>query len=219
MNTEVTTTTDKSINTIGDNEVMWGAEVDTQDITLPRIQLMQPTSDMVSNGQAVPGDIVHSLDEVVLADKTARVEVLIFRAMKMAYHYENGEYTSTTPWTAEMTGASFDVIRPVFDYYVLIPNQVTEGVAFPLVLRMKGMSVKTARKINTFIKQAQVLRQPSCSWVYSVGSILEENDKGKYFVYDVKKERPSTADELQACKLWFDTTNNATVVVDEGEEI
>jgi hypothetical protein len=54
----------------------WGTDYDTNDVLIPRLLLMQGLSDMVQDGTANVGDIVRSLDKVVLAPRGEKLKFI-----------------------------------------------------------------------------------------------------------------------------------------------
>jgi hypothetical protein len=227
MNKEVTKTTTKDVYTFAPGET-WGAgkHIDSKDIIIPKIQLMQKMSELVDQGKAKAGEFVNSLEGVVIGSKDKPVELIVLDTYKTIQVFENNDYKTTLPYTPdeaakpyEETVGTIKVKRShVTNFYVLLVNDIKKDTPFPLVLSFKGTSSYAGRKLNTMLMKLQMLNRPSAGAVFSLTSKEEENDKGKYYVMDVSQTRATTDDELVYAKMWYDTIKQKGAKVDEKED-
>lgn len=119
----------------------WGSEgVDTADVLIPRILLMQGLSKLVSSGQRNLGDIVRSTNKEVLAPKGATLEVIPLTSWKTWTVFEmvgkgsarKPEFRSIEPITAENAGAPLEFMvdgvpwrrDKTLNFYVLLPSDI-----------------------------------------------------------------------------------------------
>ncbi len=203
----------------------WGAgtHIDSKDIIIPKILLMQKMSDLVGNGKAKPGDFVNSLEGTVLG-KT--VDFIVLDTYKTIQIFEGNDYKQTVPFTAEEAAKPYDEVvggikikrSHVTSFYVLLPRDIQMHVPFPMVISFKGTSAYTARKLSTMLLKLQMLNRPSAGAVFNLSCHEEKNDKGTYYVMDVSQTRDSTMDELVYAKQWYDTIKTKGAKIDEGQE-
>lgn len=84
----------------------------------------------------------------------------------------------------------------------------------PVGLRMKRTSIKTASRINAMMLDAKY----PWSNVLTLSARREENDKGRYYVWQVAKARPATMPEMIKAAQYADKMNQAQRVSLAGED-
>ena len=193
----------------------WGAgqDLDKSDLVLPKIMLMQAMSDLVSEGKAKPGDFINSVDGTVLGSKDKGVEVIIFRANKIIQVYNGDEYVRTEPFTAETQSLLYDKSEGpdfrknvVMNFSVLLPKDVKDGSAFPMILSFKRTSLGAGKKLATLLIRLQMMKKPSAAKVFKISAEQQENDKGKFFTMNVAEGRDTTEQEILDAQLWYKLT-------------
>lgn len=243
MNTQVTETKTAPLVTF-DKDQAWGAgsKVDSREIRIPKILLMQSNSDMVGRDELnlKQGDFVSSLtEEVVGSREESPIEFVVLDSFKTRQTWEQaaGDKDATYiksegwdpsfknkdkyPWEGKELNGVLVTWREVRHYYVLLSSDIEGGAPFPFVISFKGMSMKASEDLATHLAMLDSLNAPSAAYTFSLSSLKSEKDDNKFWILNVKKVRNSTEDEVLAARKWFDTLQERAddvVVEDDSEE-
>lgn len=190
----------------------WGGEgLDSGDIIVPRILLMQPMSELVTGGDAKIGEFRDSMDKSrVLGNEKTPLEVIIFGSFKTWVEFIDGEFDKIYNCTRENADLPLEqttetglVTRDrVINYQCLLPGDVEKGEAFPYVLSCRRTSYKAGKQIATIVKKLAMFKKPSAAKVIQVMSVKTKNDKGTFFVLEACSGRDATAKEMKAAWEW-----------------
>lgn len=206
----------------------WGGEeISNEDMVIPKILLMQPMSELVTDGVAKIGEFRDSLNtDRVLGNDKEPVELIIFGTFKTWLEFKDGEYLSTKKWTPENAELPRDEILEdgsvisrdkVLNFYCLVPKDISGGEPFPFVLSCRRTSATAGKELNTHIKKLQMFKKPSAAKVFALTSYKETNDKGTFFVSQVKVLRDSTTEEQAIAYEWYKALAKSKVRVDESD--
>lgn len=226
----------------------WGSEgVDTKDILIPKLLLMQPLSELVSEGKASPGAIVRSTTGEALATKDKPLSFIAFSSFKTwilsEQVKEKYEFRGVEPMTAGnvneplewmVNGSKWRRDRSL-NFYVLLPQDVAreaaalkklqesgelpdpEDALLPCVLSFRRTSYGAGKDLATHFAKASHFNVPPAVTVFKLFASLEKNDKGSYYVFKIEKDRKSTDEEVQAAHKWYETTKVQPVEVDDSD--
>lgn len=215
----------EKFKSLGDNE----ADVDSSDLILPKILVMQPTSAMVREEKAKLGELRDSLSSGLIAAKEKPVEVILFNPFKtwVVFDKKAGteKWVGTIPYTAanadlpqeEETKEQKIVRYKTQNYYVLLPSEIENGMYIPKVLSLRSTGYVTAKKIESrraFLKQ---FGKPLPFQVFNLATTPKKNDRGSWYVIDPSDARDATDKELTAVKNWVDLIGRGNVKVDESD--
>jgi hypothetical protein len=223
---EVTTRPTNAAQTY--EEGSWGSEdVSSEDILVPKIMLMQPMSEFVTDGLAKIGEFRDSLNkERMLGNDKKPVELLVFGTFKTLLEFKDGEYLSTKRWSPEVADLPMEEVTAdgavvtrdkVLNFYCLIADDIKGGEAFPFVLSCRRTSFMAGKKINTHLTKLKMFKKSSAAKVFALTSRKETNDKGTFFVVDVDVLRDSTTEELNAAFEWYQLLGKSRVKVDDSD--
>ncbi len=193
----------------------WGAGESTEasDILLPKIFLMQGMSDLVSAGDARPGEFRDSITGELLTDDKGNLDVAVFHSFKTWQIFKavggNKEFDRREDYTVENANAPYnwreggvDYHRDkVFHFYCLLPSKIDD---LPYVLSLSRTSTQGAKQLATIFAKLQRMKQPSAAVVVTLTAVKQQNDKGTFYVVNAKQSRRSTTAELAACRSWYD---------------
>lgn len=205
----------------------FSSKVDASDIMIPKILLMQAISALVSDEKAKAGDMVHSLDEIVIGSKeTKPIEFVVLDMYKTMITFENGDYIKTEPLTAEnkdlpweeTVGNTLVKRQTCQNYYVIKTDDVENMTVFPHVITFKSTSFRAAKKLATKLVMIEEFGAECYEKTFKLVAKQEENDKGKFYVFDVLDGRRSTDAEKQQAAKWIERLGKSTVKVHEAEE-
>lgn len=209
----------------------WGSgpDVSTKDLVVPKLLLMQGTSDLVKKKKAQYGDLVDSIDKQVLGGTDKAVEVVPFHVNK--YYTIRDKNTPKKDFIRrDVLNAESDNL-PYFDidpdgkeiirertYEVYCIQTGSEYVAnLPLVVVLKASNEKTGKAVFTqmYIKNKNAKLSPAAV-TFDITSREETRDDNSYMVYDVKPKRRATKEEEASCLTWFKMVTQ--IKVDESDE-
>lgn len=203
-----------------------GPDVSAKDLVVPKLILMQGTSDLVKKKKAQYGDLLDSIDKKILGSSDRAFEVI-------PYHV-NKYYTIRNKNTPKKDFIRKDALTmdtdnlPYFDIedgmeiirertYEIYCVQAGDQEGLPLVIVLKASNEKTGKAVFTqmYIKNRNAKLSPAAV-VFEVSSREETRDDNSYMVYDMKPTRRSTKEEEASCLTWFKMVSQ--IKVDESEE-
>ncbi len=105
-----------------------------------------------------------------------------------------------------------------WECYVLIPEDVKAGEAFPYVLSFRVTSARAGKTLLTqmYVKNRAAGKLPFQT-VCELSMTEESNDSGDFFVQHVKPKRAATPEEMEAGKHWFEMINAGKVKKDDSD--
>lgn len=216
----------------------WGSEeLGAGDFLVPKLLLMQGISEAVTNGDAQQGQVIDSITNDVVGGitnlKTQECKVLdliAFQSFKTWVEFErdgdNWNYKSWYPMTKENANLETEeVVDGVtirrdrcLNFYVIRPEQIAKGEAFPYVISFRRTSMKAGKKLATIAAQLRALgNKPLAFKHFELSVIALENDKGKFWGFDLKAGKNSTDAELNEAFKWYKTLQSADVKIDDKD--
>lgn len=227
------------IGEVLDMEDWGGSPITSQDIILPRILMMQPMSDMVTEGEAAFGDMIESLGNTKLGDFKTPLAIIPFYLQKVYVEYDvtdgtgkDKKFLRMVPITAENDNLPYDdeeknkdgKLIPVMrdrcmNYYVLLPKELELGTALPHVLTFRRTSLKAGKKLATqmYIKNKDAgLPPPAVLCEISVAKT--SNDKGTFAIMDVAFIGKTKKEHIAECKRWIKMILAGEAKVHEADE-
>jgi len=91
----------------------------------------------------------------------------------------------------------------VLGFYVLLVDEIKQGMAFPYIVDFTRSSARSGKQLQTYFAKLRSVGLPSFAKVFTLSSkfITGEHD---YFVKEVSAGRNIETSEAQAVKLWLD---------------
>lgn len=234
MSKELTTQETSKALAIPQEMAAWGAdEVESTDIRLSRLLLMQAMSEAVGAGNAVPGDIIDSNLGTKVADKNSTFKIVPIYIFKNWVHQKmiNGkfEFQGMSPFskeTANLPRESLDStgtqLRNVIGINVLcmLEKDLNDPSALPVMLTFRMTSLNAGKDISTLAIRAQGVNKPVAAFTVELGNEFVKNDKGNYFVFKVKGVSETKNLEEVAPRLfkWYQTFKSGQAKVDAEVE-
>ena len=199
-----------------------------EDIAFPRIMMLQPISESVTDGKYVAGDIIDSVTGEVIGGSSKQLEIIPLRCRK---YYKvtkevegkakfvriepiNNAQDMQKDWNFMEDGEMMKR-RPVMEVFVLVP-----GKDLPYIFRIAGMSFKGMSKqfyTNAFVLPASQRKAPFVRSLL-ITSKKERNEKGTYFVYSFINGKLSDAETYGLASQWYESTKNAKVREDDNQD-
>lgn len=198
--------------------------VNVEDIAFPRIQLMQPISESVTDGKYAAGDIIDSVTGEIIGGTAKSVEIIPLRCRK--YYKVTKKVDGKSKFVRiEMINSAQDMQkdwnflendeqmqrRPVMEVFVLVPGQ-----DLPYMFRIAGMSYKGISKSFYTSAFALPASQRKAPFIRSllITSKKEKNEKGTYFVYSFVNGKLSDHDTYAVANQWYEATKNVAIKED-----
>lgn len=203
------------------NDWDFSGEVETDDLIIPKILLQQKTSDFVEQGTARPGQFVDSIDGSLLGGEINPVEVIVFDFFKTWVIKEDGQFVKIEPITVENANAPWkegNIERDkTFNFYCILARSNMDEV-LPYCFSLSRTSLKAGKAILTTIQRLRRQNKSPAAQTFLLSSVKHQNDKGSWYVVDVKNGRATTEEEQRAAFSWFNTikSGDVTVTVDEA---
>lgn len=216
----------------------WGSEgLDSKDILVPKLLLMQGLSKKVNEGEAQQGQVVDSISGKVVGGikniKTKEGEPITMIAFssfktwieseKIGDKYEYRKQYAMTPENADQ--AQEEVVNGIsvrrdrcLNFYVLLKDQIADGTAFPYCVSFRRTSMKAGRKIATIAAQLKALGSKPLAFKNLHLSVTHmQNDQGQFWGFDVGAGENSSTQELNEAFRWHQALKTSTVRVDDSD--
>ena len=205
--------------------VAWGSEnVESEDIILPKIMLMQALSQKVSDGTAKVGQWVDSLEDELITDTGKEFSLIVFGFDKALEVYQNDKYVRTEAFSSNYEREERDmqdniIVRKVRQqFYGLRPEDIAKGEAFPYVLNVRSTAIAEGKKLTTGFKKLQAFGKPSASRHVIIGSKKSTNEKGTWTTptFTLSKTE-STTEEMNIAYKWYQSLMSNKLKVDDSD--
>lgn len=210
---------------------VWGAEnVESRDLRIPRLYLMQPMSELVGEGKAQPSEVISSVTSEVIVPKNGQISfvpIYMFKDWQITQKVGNKfeylciePYTPTNagrPWDFEIGGVAHQANQG-FNFLVMLEKDLGQPGSLPYMLTLRRSSFKAGQDISLKLQQATIAKLPACAMTIQLAVKQGKKDKGLHFVYSLEKSSPTPnlRDVVNQLKPWYDMIKQGTgVVVDE----
>lgn len=226
---------DELLAQLGEDSSEFQHSVDQEDITTPRLKLLQPLSPELSkaDNKYVQGAEVGDMYEVVSKTLYKAEEGIKFIPVKTIINYIEWEGEGKTSKLINNFGsdATFYIsqknagrvnekgkiigsalsrtVVKTLNYYGFILNETDNSVT-PVVIPFSGSKMKVARSLNTLILNRKIkgVSVPSFTCVYHIKSLMESNEKGTFANYDISPY-----------KLVFDIADHGKIIYNQAKEL
>lgn len=193
-------------------------EISREDITLPRLRLLQDTSAEVKAQEAKQGTLKHSLNGTIYES----LEFIPISLHKSRIMFDNDnrqgaplcrsndfKVGSDSTECAKCENAIWKNNKPpicntIFNYLMLQPQEVGH-IFIPTILSLMKTSAQAALKLNTSV-ECTFPRQPFWFKVWRVAPRLKRFPKGDAYILDVQQVRDTTIEEREWAELVYRNT-------------
>jgi hypothetical protein len=209
---------------------------DQADIVIPRVLLMQGTSDLVGKRKANQGDIIDSTSSEMLAGPDKPLEIIPIKPLPKEWVIEkhNGkkfEFERTEPWNPAVADQWEFVENGVkmrrnakLSFYVLLARD-SKSNHLPYLLAFQRTGYKAGKNLASFFQEARFAFQSGdknsipMGQIFELGCHIEQGDTGSYYVFDCKRTRLANEAEKDKAIYWFSQLRTNTYKVDSESEI
>jgi hypothetical protein len=207
-------------------------EIEAKDLLIPMICVAQGSSDLAKRGEARPGDIYETVNKEILGDAKTSVNFIPIKYYKTWIHSEviggRPQFRSVEPYTpTNMEKYKYEETKQngtlwrhyeVLNFYVILEKDLLEGRAFPHLLSFRSSNKRKGRPLLNHMATARRYNPPMplCSMVFSINTVLATKGKDTWSVFDVKKVRATTKDEIMECLGWLENMKTQNHKVDDS---
>lgn len=221
------------------SEDTWGTEgVESGDIRIPKLLLMQGISGLVAEEKASAGDIVNSVTGEVLGSSKKPVAIVpiymwkdftIMEEIEGKFEFkERVPYTPETAHWRDFENRDYEEggvrMRRDFgmNFLVMLADDLQEDKiegALPYALTFKRTSLNAGKDLATYFTKAAMKKKPACFFTLDIGAKMEKGDKGPYYVSKVVtvKETPDFGRVEPVLKNWYLTFKAGAAKIDESD--
>lgn len=225
------------------DEVYGSYQVDASDIVIPKLLLMQQSSQYVAAEKARLGDFVNSLNGDKLGSIVEPIEIIPFHFRKswdIVNKDDNNSYlrnepftpaNAALPWEDKEGAMNIKRIKRL-DFFCMVPKMLGAGSVLPMVVSFKSTSYKTGaiilteweemRARNAQLKKsgkANEMKLPFSKSFILAGVKLTNDKKQTYCSSSVIAGIDVPMETQKLCLDWLKTLRTATnIVVDDSEE-
>lgn len=210
-------------------EIFQDFQIDSSDILIPKILLMQPGSSFVTDGEATIGDFRNSVTKEKLGSINESFAFVPFHFTKSwDIVADGGKWVrsepfnpgdETKPWEFEEEGTKYKRIKRL-DFFGFPLKKIEEGVQLPMTLSFRSTGYREGTKILTQFKLNIAKKKLPWADVWGIkGEKLKNEDSQTYCVPRVDIVGNSDEDTLKLCLDWYKNIKNMTVkvVVDDSD--
>lgn len=209
--------------------------VSASDLIIPKMLLMQNTSEYVGDKKAAMGDIVNSQTLEVLGGEKSPVSLVPLKMYKTwrVYDMDSGQPeflrqeavtadNEKLPWedTEENEdGKKIPIRRDLcMNFFCLLYKEVQSGEAFPVVASFKRTSIQAGRQLATQIFMQACLNRPPYAKTALLSVKTQKAEKNTYAVFEISKGADLPKDHADLAALWLKRLAEITYKVDEADE-
>jgi len=210
---------------------------DSTDILIPKILLMQSTSEMVQQEKRNLGEMVDSVSGEVICKRGEKIgfyPLFLFKTWDVSKLVGTRyQYQETLPFTPENATLKWEDVNAAgeqirntqcLNFYVMLASQIDDPASFPYLIKFKSTSYKTGKALVTHFAKANMLRKVPWFKQVVMGTTKESNDDNTWYVPTIEDgplfDRSSEADlgRMAKCKQWSQVVKSGKVKTDQSEE-
>lgn len=225
------------------DDVFDDLDIDSSDIIIPKLLLMQPSSQFVGDEKAQIGEYRHSLNGSKVGSVVEPIVIVPFYSKK-SWDIMNVDdnnswlrnepftiHNATLPWTDKENGMNIKRVKRL-DFFCMVPSQIAAGSVLPMVVSFKSTGYKHGSVIVTEWSEVKARNQKAketgkledMKLPFSKAFILSgqklKNEKNQiYCVPNIQVSPEPVSDDVQKlCLQWLNTVKIAkNIVVDESD--
>ena len=201
------------------------AGISPDDIVIPRLMLMQNTSEYVGDGKAKMGDIMNAQSMTVVGGINTPVEIVPLKMFKTIRIYDVSQQppkfirqepatpaTEKLPFEGNEGGVAVKRYLNL-NFYILMKKDIDNDEAFPVVVSFKSTSLRAGKQLATQLFKMLALRKPVYSKSVMLTVTKEKKDTNYYAVFGIAEG--SVVDETTRAKAEEWLANIGTMKVQE----
>ena len=216
---------------------MADAGIGAEDLEIPKLMLMQPTSKYVGDDLARLGDIVNTMTMEVVGGLTAQngpdrsIEIVPLKAFKTIRTYAivpggKPKFLRVEPFNEENAKKPLEGVEAgqpikrwhILNFFVLLKRDIEQLEAFPAVLSFKSTGMAAGKQLSTHIFKMLALKQEPYSKSVTLSVRKEKKDDNTWAVYEVGKGTVLSPEHKIIARDWLAKLASLTVKIHEGHD-
>lgn len=195
-------------------------DIDPNDLMIPRLLLLQPTSQLEGNA----GEIIDRNVGGKVGGNGEKLNFIPLTFFKTWEHFKKAQGDGQRTWTGrEMWGPDnahlpwnekVDGIEISHDqtlnFYVMLERDLSNPMAMPYMVKFTRTGYQSGKKLLTAFQMARSAKFEPWSFVFALDSHLEKDDKRKYYELDVtqvldtttKQQKRVSGEALENARKW-----------------
>ncbi len=211
------------------------AGMSSKDLLVPKLLLMQSTSDAVQNNLAKVGELRNSQNDEIVASYETTTELFPISMMKtwrvMDMTQTPAGYIREEPCNAANESRSWEGIEHIdgkdiparydmcYTIMGLLKSEIDNDEAWPVSIKFKRTSAYVGKVFASHMFKRLTLGKTFYSQSVGLSIIREKNDNGQtYAVYKAVKGTNADEKALAAGQQWADRMKTMNVKIDDREE-
>lgn len=220
----------KTETSLPQNKTLADMGIQARDLVIPRLLVMQNTSEAVGEDKAKLGDILNSQTLEVIGGldhpieiiplklwKTWRVMDMTTKNPKFLRNEDVNSKNENLPWEDNENGVT---IRRDFtyNYYVLLVKDVAEGEAFPVVISFRRTSTQAGKGVATHLFKMAALGRAPYSQSVKLSVSKKKFETNTYAILECGKGEKVSDEGLAEAKKWLGLIGQMKVAEEAEEE-
>lgn len=220
-------------------------EIDSSDVILPAVYLMQKMSEWVGDELAKAGQFVKSINKQVIGGRGQSVNLVplsfnkSFRIAESAgnkwVRNEPWDPAKSQEWELEEGGRTLKRVKCINVYALLVPELIAEakekeavaksGEMFdlekaltPVLISFRSSSFKAGKVLTDHFAKAQQYKAEPFVTTFKLDSLEQSNDDGDFYVADVVSAGKTPKEFYETCGYWRGLILKGKTKVVESEE-
>ncbi len=204
--------------------------VSASDIVIPRLLLMQNTSEFVGDEKAKLGDFVNSSDLEVLGGFADPVEIVPLKFFKNWKIYDQmgklirqeQAFDNERRAIETMNNGQIEKHYLSFNFFVISTKQVEQGIGFPMLLSFKSTGAHAGKQLATHLLKMATFGKRCYEASVSLHAKKAKKDNNTYAVPEIGKGRVLSserdADLIAEAKRWIEVLGTMKYSVADEKE-
>lgn len=190
--------------------------VETKDLVIATIQVMQNTSGLVAEEKAKLGQIVNMQTEALVGGIDTPVQILplkLFKTLRV-YDVSSGfKFLREEPLTSlneKSEGEGMENGIPVkryhtFNFFVLLKKDMEKGEGFPCLVRFRSTGMNAGRQLATYLYKLVFFNKKPYTNFVGLSTKKEKKDTNVYAVPVIETKSPeaATPEQVAEAESWL----------------
>lgn len=211
-------------------QTMSDVGISAQDLIIPKLLLMQNTSEYVGDGKAQMGDVLNSQTLEKLGSINEPVNIVPLKLYKTWRVYDMSGRTPTflrqdpvTPGSERLPWEDNENGMPIrrdlcMNYFVLLTKELESGDAFPMIVSFKRTSMQAGKVLSSHIFKLAYLKRPPFSQSVPLKISRQKKETNTYAVFEIGKGTDLSDAMKEAASKWLEVLSTMNYKVDESDE-
>jgi len=197
-------------------------EISGSDLSIGRIGIMQPGSEMVKEDKARQGAIVDTETEEELGYKSEKpLEFFIFKTARFWVEYKGEEFLRRIPaqHQNELPWQDGEIRRMyTHSFYIVLKKDIEEGLLMPYELSFRSTELKVARRLSKMLFLLRQQKQPSWKRCFKLTTELKKKGSYSWYGSKISLGDDATQDEMNAAYTLYKQMDSVVTVNHTGDE-